>query len=541
MRVPLALVVLCAASAPRRRWGASAATPAPTPEAEEGECFAAPAVPHDRRRDPTRLSIAQFNMEWLFLSSSPPTGSGIACPCVGESGSGSCCEWSESDSEIHLRYIALALARVDADVVNVAEVQDCAVLRRLLALLPAGHGYEPYLRFGADTATGQNVALLTRVDPEVALARSEERLGYPRAGATCCADASDGCYGASGTSACTKHYVTRLPALDGLDNTPIVLAGAHLLANPSDELRCLKREAQAGVVSNAIAADVAAGAHAVVFGDLNTFDAAAVDAGGRLPIDRTLEIFKRAVAGALPLDGGALDDDGDAEIALGENALARVPQAERYSEWWDIDADCEYEPLATPSEVSLLDHIVLSPSLAAKIANVTVHHDWAGACVADSGYNSDHWPVSVTLDLSIGGGGGGGGGSVDAADGGGAEETVACDAVPTVYVQSPKLTLALLTAGCAWLGVLGACAAHARAAAGDGSSSSRSSSMGRGGGLRRPPRGGGSAAAPGRAFEAMDDDDEVKREEEEEDDEQQQQQRRGATKVQLEMTTVPLD
>ena len=54
---------------------------------------------------------------------------------------------------------------VCATQLHLAEVGDCTVLRRLLALLPEDHGYAPYLTTSADSFTGQHVALLTRVDP----------------------------------------------------------------------------------------------------------------------------------------------------------------------------------------------------------------------------------------------------------------------------------------------------------------------------------------------------------------------------------------
>ena len=298
----------------------------------------------------------------------------MSCPCDGGS---NCCDWaSAADAEVHLRHVALELTRLDADVVNLAEAEDCVVLRKLLELLPEGHGYVPYLAFGADTYLGQNVGLLTRVDPELALSRSAESAAYPVANTAC--PSTD-----AGSSGCTKHYVTRLPALAGLPG-PILLAGVHLLSNPSDGTRCLKREAQATVVVDELAR-VAGGVNAlptVILGDMNTFDADAIDFGGQAPIDRTLAIFKEAARG-------------------GENAMERVPLAERFSEWWDRDDDCVYEPDASPSEVSLLDHIVLSPELAALIVDARVHHDWTPACVADAGYYSDHFPISVTLRLDV--------------------------------------------------------------------------------------------------------------------------------------------
>ena len=53
-------------------------------------------------------------------------------------------------------------------------------------------------------------------------------------------------------------------------------------------------------------------------------------------------------------------------------------------------------------EVSLLDHIIVSPGLAELITEVKIHHDWRGACVEDGGFWSDHWPVSVTFDTKAG-------------------------------------------------------------------------------------------------------------------------------------------
>jgi hypothetical protein len=44
-------------------------------------------------------------------------------------------------------------------------VGDCGVLREVLDLLPPGHGYNPYLVRNDDTATGQHVGLLSRIDP----------------------------------------------------------------------------------------------------------------------------------------------------------------------------------------------------------------------------------------------------------------------------------------------------------------------------------------------------------------------------------------
>ena len=58
------------------------------------------------------------------------------------------------------------------------------MLHRLLALLPESHGYVPYLVLGADTYLGQNVGMITRVDPVVSLYRSTEHVPYPVSAST---------------------------------------------------------------------------------------------------------------------------------------------------------------------------------------------------------------------------------------------------------------------------------------------------------------------------------------------------------------------
>jgi hypothetical protein len=43
---------------------------------------------------------------------------------------------------------------LDADIVNLNEIEDCEVLKELLAQLPKGHGYRYYMVQGGDVATG---------------------------------------------------------------------------------------------------------------------------------------------------------------------------------------------------------------------------------------------------------------------------------------------------------------------------------------------------------------------------------------------------
>ena len=131
-----------------------------------------------------------------------------------------------------------------------------------------------------------------------------------------------------------------------------------------------------------------------------------------------------------------------ASLAQGFGAPLRsvvelVPQAQRFSEWWDRDGDCvdasAGSGAAAPespdagSEHSLLDHVLLSAGLWPLVVpgSAAVHNDhWPAACLKDGGFNSDHWPLTVDLALpftaSDDGGDGGQGSDDDGNDGGGA-------------------------------------------------------------------------------------------------------------------------
>ena len=86
---------------------------------------------------------------------------------------------------------------------------------------------------GTDTATGQDVGMLTRVDPTSDLIRTDNRVEYPLPNTQCHSE-YEGTYGVS------KHYITTL----NVSGVPIAVISCHLLAYPDDEDRCVKREAQ---------------------------------------------------------------------------------------------------------------------------------------------------------------------------------------------------------------------------------------------------------------------------------------------------------
>ena len=117
------------------------------------------------------------------------------------------------------------------------EVEGCDELNGLLKTpFLKDQNYLPYLLKGTDTYTGQNVGFLTRIDPVVSLNRSNEYVTYPVP--------SSECPTGSGTYGCSKHYHTYFM----INDIPVAIVGAHLLAFPDDATRCPQREAQATVL-----------------------------------------------------------------------------------------------------------------------------------------------------------------------------------------------------------------------------------------------------------------------------------------------------
>ncbi len=148
--------------------------------------------PVDRRVDKSTLSVATFNAEWLFVQNYKKRWS------------------SEQEARDHLKGIAGVLKKLNADVVNLAEVEDCGVLRILIEEIGGkASGYVPYLIRGTDTSTGQNVALITRVDPFVNMQRTEAREKFPVSDTHCNCNESSCGFGTSGVS---KHYWTAIEA-----------------------------------------------------------------------------------------------------------------------------------------------------------------------------------------------------------------------------------------------------------------------------------------------------------------------------------------
>ena len=252
----------------------------------------------------------------------------------------------------HRDAVGRAIRQLDADVVVVTEVESLRTLELLLDESLSGLGYTATLVDGRDTFTGQDVGLLSRVPVEAA-GRTDVRVPV---------GAGDETYGVS------KNLWARMT----LAGRPVTLVGVHFLARPDDVSRRDRREAQAEVVRLLVAAEVEAGRDVVVLGDLNDHDESVPDRAGSRPITDVLATIKAAGPG--PEDNLV-------------NVLADVPQAERFTSFWDRDGDGEFDE----GEFSAIDHVLLSPALYRLVRDVRYVH------AHDPREVTDHFPIVVTL------------------------------------------------------------------------------------------------------------------------------------------------
>ncbi len=312
----------------------------------------------DRRTDKNKLRLVQYNVEWLFIDYYSP----MNCP-------GSGCTWTnQSEAQTHMDYVTKVIQQLNPDIVNLCEVEGCDELTMLQKNLDGT--YMPYLKKGTDTSTGQNVGMLTRVDPNVNLYRTETKYNYPLANSQC------GYTGAPSSTGVSKHYITEFR----FNNYNIALISAHLIAIPTDSSRCAQREAQASILQSVIYDYINDGYEVIMMGDFNDYDAEVLDINNNKPTSNVLDILK----------GNKGDVAGHYQLY---SVAEEISQNQRYSDWWDSDNNCN---TSSQRDFSMIDHILVTDAIRKNIANVFVYHGYDEYC---GKYNSDHYPVVVDLLL----------------------------------------------------------------------------------------------------------------------------------------------
>ena len=310
----------------------------------------------DRRNDTTRLRVVQYNAEWLFMDYC----SASHCP-------GSGCTWAnQTEAATHLTRVAQVIRDVNPDIVNLCEVEGCDELALLADQLDGS--YASYMVRGTDASTGQNVGMLTRIDPTVNIYRTEQRYEYPIANSSC------GYTGVPSTSGVSKHYITEFQ----FAQYRVAFVSAHLIAIPTDPSRCAQREAQASVLQTVLYDYINRDYEVVLLGDFNDYDGDVADVNGHQPTSTVLDILK------------GIKGEKSGKYAL-FSVAEEIVQSQRYSDWWDSDGNCQTASLA---DYSMIDHILVTDALRKNIANAFVYHGYDEYC---GKYDSDHYPVVVDL------------------------------------------------------------------------------------------------------------------------------------------------
>ena len=310
----------------------------------------------DRRTNKNNLRLMQYNAEWLFVD----YYSAMNCPGDG-------CTWKNTTEALnHMSHVAKVIYDLNPDIINFCEVEGCDELNMLKNELDGS--YVPYLKKGTDTGTGQNVGMLTRVDPLINLYRDESKYYYPLPDSQC------GYNGSQTTTGVSKHYITEF----NINNIDIVFISAHLIAIPTEPARCAQREAQASILQKIIYNYITNDYEVIMIGDFNDYDAEIQDLNDNKPTSRVLDILK----------GNAGDYGGKYNLY---SIAETIVKEERYSDWWDSDNNCN---TSSQKDYSMIDHVLVTDAIRKNIINTFIYHGYNEYC---GKYNSDHYPVVVDL------------------------------------------------------------------------------------------------------------------------------------------------
>ncbi len=290
-----------------------------------------------------QLKIMTFNAEFLWDGVEPEEGN-ADFPWKG----------NQKRAEARMKQIAQVIQKHNPDLVNLVEVENIAALTTLNDKYLSGKGYQPYLIKGKDTATGQDVALLSKIKPSQ-IARSDIK------------GISNGT-----VKAVSKNYF----ALFDYQDYKLAIIGVHFLAQPRSKNRKSSRQAQAYAI-RALASNLRdRGYLPIILGDFNDYDGEIKDRNNNQPITNVLARLKNL---------GTSDPQDDLI-----NVLEFIPQSDRYTAYYDPNRDGEIQP---DKEYSAIDFILLANELKAKVRQVKIDQSY------DPREVSDHFPVIVTLDL----------------------------------------------------------------------------------------------------------------------------------------------
>lgn len=301
----------------------------------------------DRRIDKSKLVIMTLNAEFLWDGVAPEEGQ-ADFPW----------KFSQIEAEEHMQEIAQIIIQNNPDIVNLVEVENLNALTTFNNNFLDGRGYRPYLSNGKDTYTGQDMALLTRIDPEGNAIERDDRNGQS----------------GSVRKSVSKNYYTTI----SLGNNKLFIIGLHLLARPLQEDRRLAREAQADAIRSIALEKQCQNCSLVIMGDFNDYDGEekSRDHIDSMPITNVLRMIRE-------MNPNKNEDDLI-------NAASFMPKANRYTAFYDANDNGDIDQ---SRELTSIDHILLSPELAAKVDLVEMPHNYNPTEI------TDHFPIVVHFKL----------------------------------------------------------------------------------------------------------------------------------------------
>jgi exonuclease III len=148
-------------------------------------------------------------------------------------------------------------------------------------------------------------------------------------------------------------------------------------------------------------ADLSKDDQIIVLGDFNDYDPEIVDAAG--PLDRPISDVVGILRGAksVPMSHSPSSTHRPRKHPSRKlegilyNVAHGIPEKrDRYSCWYDRNSNCKDDG---DREHTLIDHVLVTPYLRDRINSTYIDHAYDEFC---GKYNSDHWPIYVSFDLS---------------------------------------------------------------------------------------------------------------------------------------------
>lgn len=288
------------------------------------------------------LTIATLNCEFLFDGKEPEGRADY--PWKG----------NPALAEQHIKKIADVIRKVNADIINLEEVENMDVLKHMNQTYLNDLGYKEYLVKGKDTFTLQNMGLLSRINID-SIQRTDNRAIVE-----------------GETKGVSKNYYARLL----LNNNKITIIGLHFESGSTNKLRKATREAQAEVIRQLAISEAVKGQEIVVLGDFNDYDTG--EFADHIESRPITDVLKRIRI----MDPNNPNDDL-------YNVAGKVDKQNRYTCWWDKNGNGKVE---MPKEMTSIDHILISKRFINNIESVRIlNKEYNPAEV------TDHFPVTIKI------------------------------------------------------------------------------------------------------------------------------------------------